>query len=148
MTFIPSLLIEASNGVIVILLMYFIMFLVLHLFNQWVEIHKGYTGKYGWRRSLRAVYDECKPEIALFVLMSGFEMRTSVLWFARHSDNHQYNMHQLQTVAASSIVIGTAMIVLGAMCWNRVMVPFRNSFAAWSLMLFSALAFGVGMALI
>jgi hypothetical protein len=147
-TFIPSRLLEAANGVILVLLAYFLLFLVIHLVRQWICIHRTRQGVHCWLRSLPVLYAECKPEIAMLVFITGLEVKTAVLWAARHSFNHRFDMHVLHESATTLLISSTLMIIFGVVCWNRETVPFRGSFRWWIFMVLTSLAFGVGMAVI
>lgn len=146
MQFIPSLLIEATNGTIMVLLAYFLFFMAMHFRTEWRRVRHLYGGRRGALRTILRLRDDCSPEVALTAIMLGFEMRTVILWAARHSENHQHNLVWLEFNGTAMLIAGTALVIVGAICWNRVMAPFYCSPWVWFAMAVSAGMFGVGMA--
>lgn len=144
---IPGKLIEASNGIIMILLLYFLVFLSLHMIWQYREARNSYYGRWAIIKTLLSIRRKCGAEIALGTIMVGFEIRTAILWTARHFGEATSSVVSVLTYGPLLLLFGTFMVILGAICWNRVMVPFRCSGWLWVGMAVSAIGFGVFMAL-
>lgn len=143
-----SQMIEASNGILLVLFAYMAGFGVLYLSWKWRELHGSvYQGHGGWWRAIRRLYGEHKPAVAIAVITVGLFLRTLVLWHYRHIRNHQYPLDWFWAHWSQALLWGsTAMIMVGIACWIRVVSPFRHTVKMWLLMLGFAIFFGLYMA--
>jgi len=137
----PSL-VEASNGVLLALLFFMILYNLLFLFRKDAKVGHVYRFSDSWHVS--------KAAIALFSFFVGFFIRTGIVWYVRHMENHgqPLNMDLYYDEAAQIVLIlGTAVAVIGGCCWIRVVVPFRYPWMLWTTTIGASAAFGIFMAL-
>jgi hypothetical protein len=144
----PYNLVEVLNGILGPALFWMSFFLAVHLVRSWKSIRHKYGGPGGFWRSARAAYRDFKPEIALFVIISAFCIRTLVLWYVRWLKNNDIDWDDWVTDHSGEMLIWfTFIIILGVSCWIRVISPLsgRTAVGVWAMMVLSSLAFGLGM---
>lgn len=144
----PYDLVEVLNGILFVSLFWMLLFLVIHLTHAWSETRLKYGGRYGIIRSLRSLYVNFKPEIALFTIVSAFCVRTFVLWYVRWLKNNNVQWSDWITSYSGELLVAfTGLLIVGVMCWIRVISPITGRTAAylWFVMVTTALSFGVGM---
>ena len=144
----PYELVEILNGVLGVSLLWMLVFIIVHLHRSWLHVRKSYGGRGGLLRSLRRMYADFKPEIALLTIVGAFCVRTFVLWYVRWLKNNDIVWNDVVTDNSGEIlVVLTGVLILGVICWIRVISPFsrRGAVYLWFIMAFSSVAFGVGM---
>lgn len=149
MDFFPYKLTEILNGVLSVVLVWMLIFLLLHLKITYSSLRKRYGGQGGVIRTLKAMYQNNKPEIALGTIIGFFTIRTFILWFLRFIDNHNIENFILTGGYGSSFLIASTIgLIAGVSCWIRVISPYSGieAFYVWLSMIASALFFGLGMA--
>jgi hypothetical protein len=144
----PPQMIEATNGILVILYAYMAIFAIAYLISVWRRTMPRYGGHYGWLRAAIVTYHEHKPAISIAVIVSGLWMRTAVLWYLRHVFDHNVDPSPwIKPVALPLLWLGTIAAIIGITCWVRVVSPFRYTNAMWVAMTIFAFAFGILMAI-
>lgn len=144
----PYEMIEVLNGVLAVVLLWMLLFLVLHLWRTWRWTRSKYSGRRGMFRSVRAMYRENKPEIALLVITFALCARTFMLWYLRWIRDHRLDGPYLLVSNDIAVLTGfTALMILGVSCWIRVISPLQGRAAAmlWVSMILTSLAFGLGL---
>ena len=145
----PSQLIEATNGVLLCLYAYMAAMALGYVTWKWHHALPHFAGHYGWWRAAKVTYFDQKPAISITVIVSGLFVRTLPLWYWRHLTNHHEvsGLRILNETGHGLFWIGTAMIIIGVVCWVRVVSPFRYTNPSWIAMISFALGFGIAMAL-
>lgn len=144
----PYNLVEVLNGILFVALFWMLVFLICHLHRAMMSLRRVYGGRGGWWRTLRGMYRDYKPEIALFTITLAFCLRTWVLWYVRWLRNNDIVWSDVITENSGQLLIFlTGLLILGVVCWIRVISPFRGATAVvlWFAMVLSSVAFGVGM---
>lgn len=144
----PYDVVEVLNGTLFVALFWMLVFLISHLTHVMLSLRRVYSGHGGWWRTLRGMYRDYKPEIALFTITLAFCLRTWVLWYVRWLRNNEIAWTDVVTRHAGELlIILTGLIIFGVVCWIRVISPFRGATAVvfWFAMVLSSVAFGFGM---
>ena len=136
MNALPSWLVEASNGMLLIILMWMIIFDAIYLVYKLREC-----------LSFRVLYVESKAAIALMVVLLGFEAHTFVRWWFRHMQNQGVDPESYRDLGIFLLVAGTAMGVWGGICWLKVIMPRDLPRELWFVLSAIAVGFGIVMAL-
>lgn len=145
---VPYQLIEALNGIMGAMLLWMLVFGLLHLLRTFRATQNQFQSL---PATIRHMYRYNKPEIALMVIVFSLFLRNAMLWYLRFMrDHHITNFLPPQHYAAWWLIITSGMLIIGVSCWIRVISPMRGRQAVvtWFLMVSSALAFGIGMALV
>lgn len=143
--------VEIFNGVLVIALFWMLSMGLYHIGRMYSYYRESYRGNYGWYRTLKRVHKDLKPEIALMTIIAGLLGRTTELWYVRHNFNHHPEyINWFMTNNHEILSATTGVIILGVLCWIRVISPLegRISIIAWIFMVLSAVVFAYGMLLI
>lgn len=135
MTSLPSPFVEATNGILLVVVFWMIVFNVFYLIRA-----RHYMGMW------RFVYRECKAAIALLGFLLGIEIRTFVLWAFRHMQNHNIDATPYREAGIILLTLGCVLAIWGGICWIKVTMPIRCKPSMWWLLTASALIFGIGMA--
>jgi hypothetical protein len=125
---------EGSNGSLTVALTLALGFQLLFLFSVWR------------RDGCREVYLRHKAVLALCVAFGGLWLRAVDLWAQRFSENHGFEVPEWDHFSFGVHLAGTAMAVVGVLCWIRVTLPWGKDANPWAWLAFSALAFCVGFA--
>ncbi len=146
MTALPSWLVEASNGTLIIVLMWMIIFDALYIFHK-VRDRGGFVSviRSWWRAGHPP--PELKAAIALMVLFVGSELRTYALWWFRHMQNQGIDTEPFREIGIAMLVAGTAAAVWGGMCWLKVIMPADLPRGTWFLLSAIAVGFAIIMLL-
>ena len=147
----PYLLIEVLNGTLAVVEFWMFFFGIDHLRHTYIETRRAFHGRGRALRTLRAMYRENKPEIALMVIIASLCVRTFSLWYLRFLSNHHYRESALigiQTWAPQVLTFTTITMIIGVACWIRVVTPYEGKKAAviWSVMIGSSVLFALGFA--
>lgn len=137
MSVLPSPLIEASNGMLLGLLAWMVFFGLWYLSWKW----QYYSDFYYFRQDERV-----RAAIALMVLLFGLIVRIGVLWLIRHMENANYDTQQFKTLAPVLFMAGNTIMIWGALCWMKEIIPVTIGRWTWVLVAGSSAIFGVGMA--
>lgn len=139
----PTKLIEATNGIVLILFFWMGIFIIHYLRLKYREIYE-----YGSRTSaLRTLYRETKPAIALLFIVLGMVGRTAILL----ADRSFYSRglaapYWFVCSAPISLAIFTGIMMIGLVCWIRVMTPIGRRGSGPLLMILASAAFGLAVA--
>ena len=128
-------LLEASNGVLLAVLLMMFCGLASYLYMEWREL--GFAG----------VYRDRKAAIALSVFVIGLGIRTYVVWWLRHAANHGLPAPLWVDLSPAFLVGGTVVAVIGGLCWLRVTTWRELPHWFWMASAVVALAFGLSMSL-
>jgi len=131
----PPEFIEATNGILVIVLLIMIGFLINYLIY-----------KYRCVGHIAFWYDECKAALALLLFLIGYEVINSTIWWLRHTANNGHDVTQHRTTVMTIITVGVVASIWGGMCWVRAITPFEISRKMW-IALFG-LAVGLGTVMV
>ena len=134
MTVIPSQLLEALNGILLGL----IIAMLIGAARYFVEILREVG-------TIRTAYIKAKAAIAISTFLFGLALRTGAIWWTRHLFNHDYDAAWLKNYASAAVIIGTGLMIWGALCWLRVTM--RTGPFGWVVVAGGTIAFGVYMAL-
>lgn len=143
MNALPSWLVEASNGTLIIVLMWMIIFDGLYIIHKVRDLGGVVSMLRAWWRQGHPPA-ELKAAFALMMLFVGSELRTYALWWFRHMQNQGIDPEPFRQIGIAMLIAGTAMAVWGGMCWLKVIMPSDLPRGTWLML--SAIA--VGFALI
>lgn len=145
----PRVMIEISNGILMVLFAYNAFFALLYLWTK-IDYARRYGGGHGhYLRATRIVYREQKPAVSISVIAVGLFLHILPLWYLRHAVNQNWHISWLiEEVAHPLVWLGTAITALGIMCWIRVVSPYRNRNLVWTLMVAFAIGFALFMAFV
>lgn len=134
--FLSPRLLEASNGVLLAVLTVMTAGCLVYLWRRWRE-------SYGFRW----LYREFKHVFALSFCFGGLAIRTAPIWWLRHASNHGIPDPFWAPWATLILAVGTALPVIGGLCWLRVTLPEACGVRLWLLLMAGCFAFGALFAL-
>jgi hypothetical protein len=143
----PYHLVEVLNGVLTLVLFWMLFFLVMHIFRLYVDVRSRHSGPWGLVRAVRRTYSDFKPEVALLVIVTAFWMRSFISWYVLWYKHEMERSNWLTMVSPQILISVTVVLVLGVVCWIRVISPISGRLAGWlwTLMVSSSILFGIGM---
>lgn len=129
---VPSPLAEAGNGIVLPVIAAMILGIVSYIVEYWALIRYPYEGPLALRPVIVA-YRMRKAAIAMFVGLSGVEIRIFAVWVSRHLENHGTDPHSVfpAGLLPATFVFGTVLIFVGFTCWLRVTMP--EKVRSWSI---------------
>lgn len=146
MSALPSWLIEASNGTLIVVLLWMVLFDVRYLVLKVSELGGAKLVASEWWMT-KSPPAELKGAVALLTLLTGFWLRTFGLWWFRHMEAHGIDTLPFREIGIALLVGGTIISVWGGMCWLKVILPTDIPRFTWFILCGSALGFGFGMVL-
>lgn len=141
----PSPLIEAGNGMMLILFAAMLVSAVGYFFRQVREIHETHQFT-PLLKLLAIVYHRSKASWAISILLFGLLVRTGDVLMVRHLQNHGGRADALEPWASLLLIVTTVPIVWGAICWMRAVMPIRWWPGSWAVIAAIAIVFGIWMA--
>ena len=143
-------LLEVANGILAVMYTWMFFYGILHLGRCYKSARSGLVGRPTVWRSIRHLYFNNKPEIALVFIVGSLTVRTWLLWYLRFIDNRNFDGWKFVEEAGTElVVVMTLLVVIGVSCWIRVITPYkRRNRLVWAMMVITAIAFGLGSAFI
>ena len=143
-------LLEVANGILAVMYSWMFLYGALHIGRCYRSARNALVGKATVWRSIRHLYYNNKPEIALMFIVGSLTLRTWLLWYLRFMDNRNFEGWMLVRDAGTElIVVLTLMVTIGVSCWIRVITPYkRRNKLIWIMMVVIAIAFGLGSAML
>lgn len=142
----PGPLIEAGNGMMLVLFAAMLISALGYFIRQVREVHE--THPFTSRINLlKIVYQRSKASWSASLLFLGLFVRTGDVWLVRHIQNHGGQASPLEPWASLVLIASTVPIVWGAICWMRAVMPLRCWSGAWAVVGGVAVIFGVFMAM-
>lgn len=132
---VPPWLLEGSNGALAITFLCLIAFQAAYLVWAWVKIRDGAATPW-----VGSAYRQTKPVVALTMLFFGVMLRAGSLWIDRAAENRGLEVATAAEVSIALHVLGTAAMIIGALCWLRVTMPRLCGWRTWAIVIGLAVA--------
>lgn len=142
----PSSLIEAGNGMIVVLVFFMLVSALLYFISQ-IRLVAAVEEKATQWDVAKRVYARTKASWAATLFFFGMFLRTTDVWWVRHVQNHHGTLGWFAPFATPLIVISSLPLIWGGVCWIRAVLPLRFSPSAWVFVAGGAVLFGILMAI-
>lgn len=137
---IPFQLLEVINGIATPLFLFLTIFIVLRIAAR--------AREYGWR--FRSFYPAIDAQLAILTIVVGDLLIRSTIWFSRYMVSHQH-WQEIEASTGSAIgliMFGTILLIVGVLCFIRIVTIERTGNWLWISIGVFSIAFGFGMTLL
>lgn len=141
----PGSLVEAGNGVSFVLFGFMTASAALYFLDR-VQIVTDVADEGSRWELLKRVYIQAKASWAAALVFLGMFIRTGDVWWVRHVQNHGGSLGWFSEWATPILVFSGLLVIWGAICWMRSVLPLKFGPWAWLFVATSAVAFGIWMA--